>query len=71
MTTIGIQSWVSIHAYIVKDSTWSSILISFERVIKGRNANNLTKVIRDVLENEGNVSKSEIALKLQHMNCNY
>jgi hypothetical protein len=71
VTTIGIQSWVSIHAYIVKDWTWSSILISFNRVTKGKNANNLTKVTMDVLKYEGSVSKSEIAFKISHVNYNY
>jgi hypothetical protein len=57
-------SWVLIHAYIFKDGIQLSILISLECVTQGRNANNLTKVIMDVLQNEGGLFKFNIALKL-------
>lgn len=61
---IDTQSWVSIHAYIVEDGIQSSNLISFECVTEGGNANNLTKVIMNVLQSEGGVFKFNIALKL-------
>jgi len=62
--TIDTQSWVSIFAYIVEDGIQLSILIYLECVTQGGNANNLTKVIMDVLQNEGGLFKFNIALKL-------
>jgi hypothetical protein len=64
------QSWVSIHAYIVEDGIQSSILISLECLTEGGNANNLTKVIMDVLQNERGPFKFNIALKLLSFEIN-
>ncbi len=64
MKTIDIQSWVLIHAYIIEDWVWSSILISLEHITKGINANTLTIIIMDALMNDGDLFKYDMTMKL-------
>ncbi len=64
MKAIDTQSWVLIHAYIIEDWVWSSIIISLECITNGGNANNLTNIIIDALINDGDLFKFDIIVKL-------
>jgi hypothetical protein len=62
--TFDSQSWVLIHAYIIEDWVWSSIIYFLECITKGGNANNLTNIIMDTLMNDGDLFKFDIIMKL-------
>ncbi len=64
MKAIDTQSWVLIHAYIIEDWVWSSIIIYLECITNGGNANNLTNIIIDALMNDGDLFKFNIIVKL-------
>jgi hypothetical protein len=45
VTTIDNVNYMSVHAYMMVDCDWVSILISLEHVTKGGESNNLIKII--------------------------
>jgi hypothetical protein len=54
-------SWISIHAYVVKNWSHVPILISLDHVIEGENSKTLTKVIMATMCNGGGFGKEDIA----------
>jgi hypothetical protein len=49
MTTIDIESWVNIHAYLMDCFKLILILVDLERLVDGGTTNNLTNVILNSL----------------------
>jgi hypothetical protein len=49
VTTIDNQSWILTHVYVVERWKRLQILLTLQQVLKGSNADNLTKVIMDYL----------------------
>jgi hypothetical protein len=50
ITTIGNQSWISIHCYLVQYWCCLFVLISLEQIIEGGRFDNLTQMIMDVMQ---------------------
>lgn len=49
VTSVDCQSWISVHAYVVRDWKQIPLLLTLERVNEGRIANNFTNVIINVV----------------------
>jgi hypothetical protein len=45
VTSVDNKSWLSLHAYIIKEWSQIPILLSLERMVEGADAGNLTRVI--------------------------
>jgi hypothetical protein len=60
VTIVDCQSWISIHAYIVRDWEHYPILLRLERVVDGAGAENIIKTVLSALEDDGNLSKLHI-----------
>jgi hypothetical protein len=64
VTSVDNQSWLSLHAYIIKEWSWIPILLSLERVVKGADAGNLTRVIIQALLTVGGLIGESLSSKL-------
>jgi len=60
ITIMDNASWISIHAYVVKNWSHVLILISLDHVIEGENSKTLTKVSMDAMCNHGGLGKEDI-----------
>jgi hypothetical protein len=56
VTTIDNQSWISLHAHVMR--AWKRIFILFtlQHVVKGGNTDNLTPIIAQALMQEGSLT---------------
>ncbi|KAG0595345.1 hypothetical protein M758_UG159300 [Ceratodon purpureus] len=63
-STLDNGSWISIHAYVVKDWVRVPYLISLEQVVDGAAAINLTAVLIKALKSGGGLDDSAICSKL-------
>jgi hypothetical protein len=64
VTTVDNQSWLSIHAYIVRDFERVPMLLKLERVTDGASAENLTKAILKALADNGSLGTEQIRARL-------
>jgi hypothetical protein len=64
VTTVDCQSWISVHAYIVRDWERYPILLRLEQVVDGAGAENITKIVLSALEDDSNLSKLYIRDRL-------
>lgn len=53
VTTVDNSSWISIHAYVVKDWVRVPYLIALQHLVGGASSDNLTSVILKALELDG------------------
>ena len=56
VTILDNQSWISIHVYTFQECEKISMLLCLQRVTEGGGADNITKIILDVLTNEGGLT---------------
>jgi uncharacterized protein YebE (UPF0316 family) len=59
--TMGNQSWLFVHCYVMHNWVKISTLISLGLVIEGLGSDNLTKVIMEALMIGGGVARDQIA----------
>jgi hypothetical protein len=64
VTSVDNQSWLSLHAYIIKEWSQIPILLSLERVVEGADAGNLTRVIIQALLTVGGLTGESLSSKL-------
>ncbi len=62
--TLDNQSWIFVHGYCVQDWCCIPILLTIDYVVEGSNAQNLTKVIMDILMVASGLIKVEIPKRL-------
>jgi uncharacterized protein (DUF2132 family) len=66
VTTADCQSWISIHAYIIRDWERYPILLQIERVVHGTRLENITRTVLSTLSDDGGLSKLHIR---DHLMC--
>jgi hypothetical protein len=64
VTSVDNQSWLSLHAYIIKEWSQIPILLSLERVVEGADAGHLTRVIIQALLTIGGLTCESLSSKL-------
>ncbi len=64
LTTIDDQSWILVHAYVMHAWKIILILLTFQHVVEGGNANNLTVVIAQALMQQGGLIQEETTKRL-------
>ena len=64
VTTLDMQSWISIHGYVCENWNKKSMLLSLERVMGGSGSNNLTAIIVEAMKAFGGVKEAELAVRL-------
>lgn len=63
-TTLDNDSWISIHAYTMRNFVRVPHLINLQRIVNETGANNLTSIIVNALHNGGGVIIDDLPLKL-------
>jgi hypothetical protein len=62
--TLDNHSWIYVHGYYVQDWCCIPILLVVDHVVEGSNAQDLTKVITDILVSINGLTKAEVPKKL-------
>jgi hypothetical protein len=56
VTALDYQSWIPIHAYVIKDWEQVPVLLRLEQCMDGTKADSLTKTMLSALKNDGGLT---------------
>jgi len=70
MTTIDVQQWINIHAYMMKNWKWIPILLTFEKVEMGTTSDNIKVIILNAMGGYRGPTDEAMASKWVFLECN-